>query len=101
MPRDFFPRREADIVRFTANFSERINAAPGDYSIPPARAAAYAATQQAFADAYFVVQNPGTNSSAAVVLKDDARVELEAATRSLVKCVTGTETVTDPMRIAL
>jgi hypothetical protein len=101
MPRDFFPRREADILQWTAAFSARINAAPQDYSTTPEQADAYALAQRAFADAYRAAQDRGTNSSTAFAAKTAARVALEAATRLIVKRIGGTPTVTDEMRIAL
>src|SRR5439155_10066111 len=71
-----------------------------DYGIPPARASAYALLQQAFADAYFTFQSPGTDSSTAAKVKDSARIALEKATRPLVLTIKGQRSMSDAMLIA-
>ena len=42
MPRDFFPRRDVDVMHFTQQLSEKISLEPGLYGIPLATAATYA-----------------------------------------------------------
>jgi len=83
MPRDFFPRRDADALSFTGNFSRRIVADPGMYHLTDAQAANYAALQEAFAQAYQVAVSPGSNSIFSTQLKKSARRALEAETRRL------------------
>ncbi len=99
MPRDFYPRPEAQILSWTAHFSAAINASPAEYGISPERAADYAMTQQTFAEAYAVARAPGTNSTVAVTAKEAARIALETATRPLVGIIKGRPTVTDAMRV--
>jgi hypothetical protein len=101
MPRDFYPRREADIVRFTANFSAKINADAPLYGLTEPAAAEYAVVQQAFAQAYAVAQCPSTDSSSATAAKEAERVALERATRPLVRLIKANPNVTDEMRVNL
>src|SRR3954470_9228351 len=51
MPRDFFPRPDADAVTWTANLSQRINDDPGAYHVSPEEAAGYSDLAAAFAAA--------------------------------------------------
>ena len=63
MPRDFYPRREADIVSFTSNLSARINFSPSEYGLSEIIAQNYAIKQQAFAEAFVAVQSNSSNST--------------------------------------
>jgi hypothetical protein len=101
MPRDFYPRREADIVRFTANFSAKINADAPLYGLTEPAAAEYAVLQQAFAQTYAVAQSPSTDTSSATAAKEADRVALERATRPLVRLIKANPNVTDEMRVNL
>jgi hypothetical protein len=101
MPRDFFPRREAAIVQWSANFRDHILVAPADYGLTAAQASAYAITQQTFEAAYNTAISPGTNSRFAVATKNAARDALETDTRMLAAFVRATRSVTNAMRIEL
>lgn len=83
MPRDFFPRRDADAVSFTSNFSARLNADPELYRVTPQRAAEYATMQQAFAQAYRATMEPSTATVLATEAKKTARKTVESATREI------------------
>ena len=83
MPADFYPRREADIVAFTGNFSATISADPDALGLTPAQAAEYAAAQQAFADLHRKSLQGSTNTSSVVQAKKHARRTLERLTRQL------------------
>jgi hypothetical protein len=83
MPRDFFPRGDADAVAFTANFSHRINADAALYHVSPERAAAYAQLQLAYAQAYQATANAGTATRSGRVVRREARAALERETRSI------------------
>src|SRR4051794_30136448 len=95
MPRDFYPRREADIVPFTGNFSSRINEDPERYGFSEEDAARYAQIQQAFAQAYARVHDNSTDSSSAYTAKEQARVALEKASRSFMGQVKASMEVSD------
>jgi len=101
MPRDFYPRRDADILNFSSNFKKRIILAPGDYGLSVAQADSYRATQESFALLYTRAIDPDTRTRGAVAAKEDARVALEAETRLLARIVRAAPAVTDEMRINL
>jgi hypothetical protein len=100
MPRDFFPRREADIFNFTRNFSEKINLDPLAYGLSPLQASLYSQLQLAFAQAFRIVNDNSTNASSAYAARDSARIALERMTRQLANIIRGMS-VTDAMRIGL
>src|SRR2546421_445705 len=81
MPRDFFPRPEAKILLWTANFAQQINSDPGAYGLSDAQAAHYLATQEAFASAYAVAMNPQTATTPARAGKNGAGGAGEAEPR--------------------
>src|SRR6185369_6046083 len=95
MPRDFYPRPEATIVSFTAQFSRKINEDPGLYGFSEDDAARYAVIQEAFAQAYAKVQSNSTDSSSAYIAKEEARVALEKASRSFMGQVKARMEVSD------
>jgi hypothetical protein len=101
MPRDFYPRREADIVSFTSNFGSRVTTDPEAFGLTPEMVAGYMDLQRAFVACYFTVHAPSSNSSSAYAAKKAARVKLEAATRPLVSRVRATLAVTDGQRALL
>jgi hypothetical protein len=85
MPRDFYPRADAQVLEFTRNMSVRVSADPQAYGFSDQIAADYAAVQQAFAQAFAATSANGTNCSTAYQVKKDAAVALEQATRSLAR----------------
>ena len=85
MPRDFYPRAERDIVKWTNNFSSRLIADPQRYTVTEGQAAAYAERQATFAAAHRAARARRAKSDTGVtVTKEMARVILEAETRKLV-----------------
>lgn len=101
MPRDFFPRREADILGFTGNFKDKIVASASSFGLTPLQAAQYSATQAQFAAAYRAIIMPGTRTSPAVQAKNTALKALEAETRMLAKLIRAFPDVTGTMRSEL
>jgi hypothetical protein len=101
MARDFYPRQESQILFFTQHFRERIEAQPDAYGLSLEQCAQYALTQQAFADAFSVVNNPTTATRPARMAKNNARVALEDATRFLARIIRAHPGVTIEMRISL
>ncbi len=83
MPCDFFPRRDADAVAFTANFANQINLDPQRFHVTAERAAEYAQLQLAFAQAFTTASNPSTATRPATQAKRAARQAVEEATRQI------------------
>lgn len=84
---DFLPRREADLLDWTRNFSHTISAAPEAFALTAEQAAAYAAIQQDFSATYQRSQDPATRGGAAVLAKDEALKALKQETRALASIV--------------
>jgi hypothetical protein len=101
MGQNFFPRRAADVLSYTANFSARISEDPALYGLSADDAAGYAALRETFAEAYTRATNPGTDSRAATRAKNQAMAALEQATRSLGRRVRNCLAVTSEMRAIL
>lgn len=101
MPRDFFPRRESDVLSFSENFKNGIVAAPPDFGLTGEQAAQYAITQEVFAASYRLATEPGTRTSPAIIAKNTALKALEAETRMLARMIRARPFVTAEMRVAL
>lgn len=94
MPRDFYPRPERDIVKWTNNFSSRLIADPQRYAVTEGQAAAYAERQATFAAAHRAARARRAKSDTSVtVTKEMARVILEAETRKLVTQIRASKSV--------
>lgn len=97
----FAPRRDADLLTWSANFDAQINTSPAAYGLTVSQATAYATLHAAWADAYRLAKTPGTNSKAAVIAKDLARETLlngPGGAWELVRFIQALPTTTDEMR---
>jgi hypothetical protein len=101
MARDFYPRQEGTILSFTRMFSDRIALAPADYGVSIEQCEQYAATQQAFADAYRITNDPTIATRPSRMAKNAAAAALEDATRFLARIIRAHPGVTTTMRIEL
>lgn len=72
----FPPRKEADLLAWSASFSNALAVDPTIYGLTMAQATAYAALDTAFADAYAIATNPVSNSKANVEMKNTAKENL-------------------------
>jgi hypothetical protein len=95
MPRDFYPRAERDIVKWTDNFSSRLIADPQRYTVTEGQASAYAERQATFAAAHRAARARRRPKSdiGVTVTKEMARVILEAETRKLVNQIRASKSV--------
>jgi hypothetical protein len=101
MGRDFFPRREADIVTWSINFDQLINIAPESYGLTAAQAADYSAAHDAFVAAYRRANSPDTGTIAATAAKQTALKTLENQARILARIVRAMPQVDAAMRVEL
>ncbi len=81
MPSTYLPTRESDLKNWMDNFAGRIAAAPADYGVSPADAAAIAAAVGAFGAALNVALAPGTRTQPAVTAKNGAKKTALAVVR--------------------
>lgn len=78
---DFLPAREVDLLGFARNFSQRIAADPGAFSVTPQQAAELVAATDGFALALRTASEPATNSTGARAVKRDAKKILKQEIR--------------------
>jgi hypothetical protein len=103
MPADFFPKRDADIVDWSSNFSAQINLpdAPTKYGVPVERAVEYASLQQTFESLYQLSQANSTRTPSIIAAKNEARRAMERSTRLLVRYIRGNPNLTIQHRVEL
>jgi hypothetical protein len=83
MPRDFYPRREADVLSWTNNFREQVVSSASSLGLSDEQARHYSDTQTAFAAAYRAANDPSTRTPVAVRVKNGLLRALEKETRQL------------------
>lgn len=87
MPRDFYPRREADIVSWTGALLDGIAKDPEGVGLTPARVERYRAVQARFAELYQRAGSGTTRTPVVIEQKREAARELEAETRLVARLV--------------
>jgi hypothetical protein len=101
MPRDFLPRRDADLRSWAANFAAAISSDPAAYGLSIEQAAAFQARQAAFDAAYELATAPATRTRSTVTAKDEARRSLEREARVLAGIVRARSDVSNEQRVNL
>ena len=101
MPIDFLPKREIDLLQWSANFRARIELDPDAIGLTTAQVAAYAAVQQAYATAYTLANRPSTRTSPRIREKNTAKRSLQRLTRQLASIVRTAPNVSVAQRLAL
>jgi hypothetical protein len=98
---DFLPKREAELVTFSQNFADRLNALTTQVGITVEQAAQYESAVQLFITRYQASQNPDTRSPTALISKTIAKNALVKLTRQYAAIVQGCLTTTDEMRTSM
>lgn len=97
-----FPlRKDADLLAWSANFTDRTSADPGRFGLTADQAAAYSDLHGDYAAAYAAATNPNSNCSANVNIKNQARRRLVSAAGGaweLVRLIQAQPETTDAMR---
>jgi len=101
MPRDYYPRPEADIVGWTANLRSKIEVDPQQFGLTRQQSEDYAQAQQRFADLYRAAISPSERTPVVMIAKNTARIELEGRTRKLVNIILAQPTTTMQTRATL
>lgn len=90
MRKDFFPKREDQIVAWSGAFGERLLASYAEFGVSQPEAEQFWTLRTAFADAYIewsVAQAAGIRSKALTSSKLDAKAALEADARRLSRLI--------------
>jgi hypothetical protein len=98
---DFIPRRDADLLRWSSNFDQKINFSPASFGISHSDAAEYAVLHASFAQLYAAAVGASTRTPSGIIAKDDARAALVKRARQLANRVRGHMEVTDAQRLEL
>lgn len=72
----FRPSKEADLLTWSANWNQKINADSTLYGLTDPQANAYDVLHVAFEAAYAAVHNPNTNTKQATIAKNQAKEAL-------------------------
>lgn len=100
---DYLPRREAELLSWTKQFSAAILTEPGPeaYGVSLAEAADYAAVVAAYAQAFQRAYEPSTRGPASVQAKKTAKKRVIALSRSLANLVGAQPGLTSTQRLEL
>lgn len=98
MATTYLPTREAQLLSFTQNMSDKLVADAAGYGIKGTDATDYQAAQQAFAAAYALLQNPATRNSPNVADKNTKKKALIDMTRTLVNQIQAWPQITNAKR---
>lgn len=101
MRTDFLPSREAELVTWTSNFSQKINATATAFGLTAAQATSYGTLNTAFISAYQTANDPSTRSPSNIVAKNTAMTALKANARELARIVQATPSVTPEQKSEL
>ncbi len=97
----FPPRKDSELLSWSANFDTKITASPTTYGLNALQATEYGNLHSVFADAYALVVNPNTNSKANIIAKNAAKDTLlnsSGGAKVLVDIVQAYPNTTDVMR---
>lgn len=98
---DFLPRRDADLVTWSATFGRVLEASPNAYGVTPEEVAGFVVAQQVFAQRYAVSQSRVTRTAVSVRVKDTARDEMIRLARPLAARVRARRAITNEQLMAL
>lgn len=101
MPRDFYPRREADILGWTGNFRARIAGQGASLGLSPSQIEAYGLAQERFAMLHSAAHSPTQRTPSVMMAKNNARIALEAISRQLAAIIGAQRNITTEMRVSL
>lgn len=99
--RCFLPTTDRGLLAWSANAAVRVAAEPGLYNVTPEWAAAYVATQAAYAAALKRATEPGTRGPVSVQKKNVAKKALDRASRELARWVRAQPGLTEAQRVDL
>lgn len=98
---DYLPSRESELVTWSGVFDQKITAAPGDFGLDAAQAAAYNVLHSAWISAYNAANDNGTRTPASIQTKNTAKEALirgPGGIRELVKILQAYPGMTNTLR---
>src|SRR5688572_23836790 len=98
---DFLPSKNAELLAWSAAFSEKISLTPTAYGLSAPQSAAYAALHASFESALATSSDPATRTRGTVQATRDARTPLKAEARELARIINAFPSITDQQRIDL
>jgi hypothetical protein len=98
---DLLPRRDADLLTWSAHFDQVLSTAAQDYGISAEQSAAYSLAHARFAQSYRLANQPGTRTPVAITSKDLARTELKKLARVVAGIVRANRIASDTQRVCL
>jgi hypothetical protein len=96
---DFLPRQELELLNWSRNFDQQINADPEAFGLSPLEAAEFRVVHEAFAAALMRAIDPATRTTSAVIAKNDARDAMKLRARKLANRIRGTSAVSAKLRV--
>ena len=101
MAKDFLPHRNADLLAWSNNFSQKINAAPVPLGLSAPQAAAYQTAHDLWSGLLETATEPSTRTRGSISAANDARTPLKAMARELARIVNAYPPITNQQRIDL
>jgi hypothetical protein len=95
------PRKDAELLAFSANVKTRVMASGNVYQLSDALVDSYITAQEAFAARYQAAFDPITRTRAAVVEKNESRIALGNILRSLCGMVQANDAVPEAAKVNL
>jgi hypothetical protein len=97
----FLPVREAELVRWLANFSAPISASPATYNLSAGDAAQIAAAVGDFQTAFLIADAPATRTRTAVLEKNTQKKNVTAIVRRFAGIIRADVTIASADKLAL
>lgn len=98
---DFLPRRDADLLCWSAAFKKNIVMDPAAYGLSQAQADSYALNHDRFEAGYSLAVAPASRTRSSIIAKDELRDALKADARKLATIVRATPGITAEQRAVL
>src|SRR4051812_43826038 len=80
---DFLPRGDAELLQWSKNFDQQIQASGEQWSLSPQQIAEYSLRHAAFAEAFRVANDPSRRTRPTISSKDEQRASLKKSARHL------------------
>jgi hypothetical protein len=99
--KDFLPAKDAELLAWSANYSDQMLALGAAVGIQPAQQTAYAALHADFAAKLQTATEPSTRTRSSISLKNDSRTLLKAEARELARIINAFPNTTNAQRLDL